>query len=158
MNALRLLHLLLVVHFAGFTLMAGTTAVNFVAFKRLSNAMTEQIDAVHFYFKHKKIFDSSGLLILGAILLISSGVGLLLLTRVYDQLWFEVKMGIVVALISNGFLFGSRQEQRIKQFLDAPDRQSHLRLRTPVTNLRIFYAIQLFLFLTIILLSVAKPG
>jgi hypothetical protein len=158
MNALRLLQLLLVLHFAGFTLMAGTTAVNFVAFKRLSTAMTEQIDAVHSYFNNKKIFDSSGLLILGALLLISSGVGLLLLTRVYDQLWFEVKMGIVVALISNGFLFGGRQERSIKQLLDAPDSQSHLRLRTPVTNLRIFYAIQLFLFLTIILLSVTKPG
>ena len=158
MNTFRLLQLLLVIHFAGFTLMAGTTVVNFVAFKRLSNAMTEQIDAVHYYFKHKKIFDFSGLLILGAILLISSGLGLLLLTRVYGQLWFEVKMGIVAVLISNGFLFGSRQEQRIKQLLDAPDGQSHLRLGTPVTNLRIFYAIQLFLFLAIILLSVAKPG
>jgi hypothetical protein len=75
MNALRLLQLLLVIHFAGFTLMAGTTAVNFVTFKRLSNAMTEQSDAVHSYFKHKRLFDSSGLLILGAILLISSGGG-----------------------------------------------------------------------------------
>jgi hypothetical protein len=67
-------------------------------------------------------------------------------------------MGVVAALISNGFLFGGRQERSIKQLLDAPDSQPHLRLQTPVTNLRIFYAIQLFLFLTIILLSVAKPG
>ena len=158
MNALRLLELLLVIHFAGFILMAGTTAVNFVAYKRLSNAMREDIDAVHSYFKHKKIFDLSGLLILGAILLISSGVGLLAITRVYGQLWFEVKMGVVAALVSNGFLFGSRQERQIKQHLDAPDSQSDLRLRKPIANLRTFYAIQLFLFLAIILLSVLKPG
>ncbi len=120
--------------------------------------MTEHIDAVHFYFKHKKIFDSPGLLILGAILLISSGLGLLLLTRVYGQVWFEVKMGAVAALIANGFLFGGRQEQRIKQLLDAPDSDSHLRFRTSVTNLRVFYAIQLLLFLKIILSSVVKPG
>src|SRR5271156_1316104 len=120
MNALRVLQLLLVIHFAGFTLMAGTTAVNY-------------------YFSNKKIFDSSGLLILGAILLILSGVGLLLITRVYGQLWFEVKMGSVAVPISNGFLFGGRQEQRIKQILDTPDNQSHLRLRKPIANIRTFY-------------------
>jgi hypothetical protein len=156
MNSFQLLQLLLVIHFAGFILMAGTTAVNFVAFKKFSNAMTENIDAVNYYFRNKKIFDSSGLLILGAILLISSGVGLLLITRVYGQLWFEVKMASVAVLISNGFLFGGRQEQIIKQILDTPDSQSHLRLRKPIANIRTFYAIQLFLLLAVVVLSITK--
>jgi hypothetical protein len=67
-------------------------------------------------------------------------------------------MGIVVALISNGFLFGARQELKIKHILNAPDSQIPLQLRQPLANLRIFYAIQLTLFGLAVILAVVKPG
>jgi len=135
--------------------MAGTDAVSFVAFKRLFNSLHEDQTAVKFYFK--KLLGLSSLLPLGGILLISSGVGLLIITHTYGQLWFQLKMGVVVALISNGFLFGSRQEQKIKQILNAPDSQI-LQLRQPLGNLRIFYVIQLTLYSLAVILAVTKPG
>jgi len=118
--------------------------------------MTGNIDEVNHNFK--MVSGLSGLLILGGILLVSSGVGLLLLTHVYGQLWFQVKMGVVATLPLNGFLFGARQEQKIKQILSAPDGQIHQQLRQPIANLRTFYAIQLFLFLTVVILAVTRLG
>jgi len=156
MNSLRLLQLLLVSHLAGLTLMAGTTAVSFVAFKNLSGAMIENKDLFNFYIK--KIAGLSSLLVLGGILLVLSGTGLLLITHAYGQLWFQIKMGVVATLILNGVLFGGHQEQKIKKILDGQDSPIHLQLRQPLTNLRTFYAIQLMLFLAVVVLAVIKPG
>ena len=156
MNMLRLLQSLLVIHFTGLTLMAGTDAVCFVAFKKLSNSLHEDQTAVKFYLK--KLLGLSSLLPLGGILLISSGVGLLIITHTYGQLWFQLKMGVVVALISNGFLFGARQELKIKQILSKHDGQIHLQLRQALANLRVFYAIQLTLYGLAVILAVIKPG
>ena len=156
MNTLRLLQSLLIIHLTGLTLMAGTDAVSFLAFKRLSNGLQEDQTAIKFYIK--KLMGLSSLLPLGGILLISSGVGLLIITRTYGQLWFQLKMGVVVALIANGFLFGARQELKIKQILAMPDGQIHLQLRQPLANLRIFYAIQLTLYGLAVILAVTKPG
>lgn len=136
--------------------MAGTSAVSFAAFRNLSNSMTGNMDVLRFYIK--KIAGLSSLLILGAILLVLSGAGLLILTHAYGQLWFQLKMGLVAALILNGFLFGGRQEQKIMKILDAPDGQDYLPLRQPVANLRTFYVLQLILFLAIVVLAVTKPG
>ena len=156
MNTLRLLQSLLVIHLTGLTLMAGTDAVSFVAFKKLSNSLHEDQTAIKFYIK--RLLGLSSLLPLGGILLISSGAGLLIVTHTYGQLWFQLKMGVVVALISNGFLFGARQELKIKQILSMPDGQIHLQLRQPLANLRIFYAIQLTLYGLAVILAVTKPG
>ena len=156
MNTLRLLQSLLVIHLAGLVLMAGTDAVSFVAFKKLSNALHEDQTAVKFYIK--KLLGLSSLLPLGGILLILSGAGLLIITHSYGQLWFQLKMGVVVALISNGFLFGARQELKIKQILSMPDSQIHLQLRQPLAKLRIFYVIQLTLYGLAVILAVTKPG
>lgn len=153
---LRLLQLSLVIHLTGLTLMAGTTAVSFFAFKNLSKSLTGNKDTVPYYLD--KIFGLSRLLLLGGILLVSSGVGLLLLTHVYGKLWFQVKMGVVVALASNGFLFGGRQEQKIKRILSTPDGNIQAQLGRPAARLRVFYAIQLVLFLAVIILAVTKPG
>lgn len=156
MNTLRLLQALLVVHLTGLTLMAGTDAVSFLAFKRLSKSLHEDPTAVKFYLK--KLLGLSSLLPLGGVLLISSGVGLLIITHTYGQLWFQLKMGVVVALMLNGFLFGARQERKIKPVLNAQDGQIHLQLRQPLAYLRIFYAIQLMLYFTAVGLAVIKPG
>jgi uncharacterized membrane protein SirB2 len=156
MNSLRILQLLLVFHLAGLTLMAGTTAVSFLSFIKISKSMSGNIDEVKHNFK--MISGLSGLLLLGGILLVSSGVGLLIITHAYGQWWFQVKMGAVAVLPLNGFLFGSRQEKKMKQALSAPDAGMHLRLRRPVANLRIFYAIQLFLFLAVVILAVTRLG
>ena len=98
----------------------------------------------------------AGLLVLGAVLLVLSGAGLLVITHAYGQLWFQVKMGLVLALILNGFLFGDRQGQKLKRGLDVPDGLD--RLRGPIAHLRTFYAIQLILFLAVVVLAVIKPG
>jgi hypothetical protein len=156
MNTLRLLQMLLVVHLAGLTLMAGTTVVSFISFKNLSRAMPGTRDLFNYYFA--KMLGLSGLLVAGGILLVLSGAGLLILTHAYGQLWFQVKMGLVLALVLNGFLFGGRQELRIRKVLEGPDGWDILSLRQPIVNLRTFYAIQMSLFLGVVVLAVVKPG
>jgi len=133
--------------------------MSFSAFKGLSRGMIENRDEVRYY--AKKLFGLSSLLILGGILLVLSGTGLPILTHAYGQLWFQVKMGLVAMLILNGILFGSRQEQKLKRALDATtvlNGESHLQPRQPMANLRTFYAIQLVLFLGVVVLAVVKPG
>ena len=134
--------------------MAGTTAVSFAAFRNLAKSMMGNKEVVSHYLK--KLFGLSGLLVLGAVLLVLSGAGLLVITHAYGQLWFQVKMGLVLALILNGFLFGDRQGQKLKRGLDVPDGLD--RLRGPIAHLRTFYAIQLILFLAVVVLAVIKPG
>jgi hypothetical protein len=155
MNSLRLLQLLLVIHLSGLTLMAGTTAVSFAAFRNLSDFLSRSQDSIDYYFK--KTLGLSRLLLLGGILLVLSGVGLLILTHAYGQVWFQMKMGLVVALILNGSLFGGRQEQKIKKILEGPDGYLQ-KLRQPMASLRAFYVIQLSLFLAVVSLAVVKPG
>jgi len=156
MITLRLLQLLLVIHLSGLVLMAGTSVVSFAAFRNLSHSLNGNKDSFAFY--AKKMFGLAGLLALGGILMVLSGAGLLILTRAYGQFWFQVKMGLVVALILNGFLFGLPQEQKIKKMLDAPGDQIGFEVQRPVGKLRTFYAIQLFLYFSVVVLAVTKPG
>jgi hypothetical protein len=100
------------------------------------------------------------LLGIGAALLVLSGTGMLLLTRgvFIHQLWFKVKLALVAILILNGFGFGGRQIARIKKLMQPVPAGvgSSAALREPLAKVRLFYVLQLLVFLVIIGLSVAN--
>jgi len=152
MNTLISLQLLLVLHLIGLALMVGTTVVEYITFKTFAKLFdTERERSCSLLYLMKKL---SVLLGIGAALLIISGSGLLIITGgvFAHQVWFQIKLLLVLALILNGFMVGSRQEAKLKNSMDIDVMQSMNAIR----NLKIFYLVQMGLFFTIIFLSVFK--
>lgn len=152
MNTLIGLDGLLVLHLTGLALMAGTTAVEYMTFRILTRSFTTERERSHGLLGLMK---KLGILLgTGAALLILSGAGLLLITHgaFFRQTWFDIKLLVVLALILNGFMFGTRQEVKLKKSMDVDGVQSI----TAIRNLKLFYLVQMGLFFTIILLSVFK--
>ena len=152
MNTLISLQVLLVLHLTGLALMAGTTVVEYIAFKTFAKLFdTERERSRSLLFLMKKL---SVLLGIGAALLIISGSGLLIITSgvFVHQVWFEIKLLLVLALILNGFLVGGRQEVKLKNSMDTDAMQSKKAIR----KIKMFYLVQMSLFFTIIFLSVFK--
>jgi len=152
MNTLFSLQVLLILHLTGLTLMAGTTAAEYVTFKEIAKLFsTEKERARSLIGLMKKV---SLLLGIGAALLITSGAGLLLLTNgvFVHQAWFQIKLSLVLALILNGFTVGTRNEIKLRKSIDADAVQGI----TAIRKLKRFYLVQCGLFFTIIILSVFK--
>ncbi|WP_431198896.1 hypothetical protein ACQ86K_23360 [Mucilaginibacter sp. P19] len=109
MNTSLFLPALLILHLTGLTIMAGTTIVDFTVFKTFWKHFDDNTE------KSKGILagtsKSSTLIGIGAALLVITGIGMMALTHgVFgEQLWFRIKIGIVLVLMLNGiFLEGSK--------------------------------------------------
>ena len=151
-----LLQILLALHLSGLVIMAGTTVVDYITYRTFWK-LTDQGD--------KK---SAGLLPLmdkyggvvrtGAAVLILTGIGMMILVKGAwgEQLWFRVKMGLVVMLVLNGMLAGNKQGLKLRQMIAAgsPDfLQQTAGIRVKLNR---FYLIQLSIFVIIIFISVIK--
>ena len=95
----------------------------------------------------------SALLGIGAALLIISGTGMMIITHgaFAHQIWFKIKLALILTLILNGFLVGGRQKSKLKKSLDIGEHTT-----TAIGNIKLFFLAQMGLFLTIILLSIFK--
>lgn len=146
------MQILLILHLTGLALMAGTTVVEYVTFREFARLFHSERERSHYLPGLMKKL--SVLLGIGAALLIGSGIGLFLTTSgvFAHQVWFQVKLLIVLALILNGFMVGSRQEVKLKKSIDTDAVQS----LTAIRKLKLFYLVQTGLFFTIIILSVFK--
>lgn len=100
----------------------------------------------------------SVLLIAGAMLLIVSGTGLFIVTHgvFAEQLWFKLKMGLIVILILNGFFFGGRQESKLKNIIRESGADLNSKMRAVNLKLKLFYTFQAAIFFTIIILAIFK--
>ena len=158
MNTLFLLHLFLVLHIIGISLMVGTSVVEMFTFGAFRRSLNLGDAASIVLLDH---LSRLGVLLgIGAALLVLSGTGMLFLTRgvFVHQGWFKVKLVLVAILILNGFGFGGRQMARLKKLMQpaAAGVPSDAALRETLTKVRLFYATQLMIFLVIIGLSVAN--
>nr|WP_294789815.1 hypothetical protein [uncultured Mucilaginibacter sp.] len=146
----------LTLHLTALTVMAGTTLVDFMAYRSLWKTVT-----------HEKEL-STGLLQLmaklpriigiGAAVLISTGMGMMILTHgVFgEQLWFRIKFGLVVLLILNGLLVGRRLGLKLRRLLadNGPVLTDQVNvIRGGLTR---FHLLQLSIFFIIIFLSAFK--
>jgi hypothetical protein len=156
MNISILLPVLLILHITGLTLMAGTTVAEFITFNTFSKMVDKERDrSLTLLELMKKL---SGLLGLGAALLILSGMGLFIITNgaFISQLWFKIKLALIVILILNGFLVGNRQGAKLKNSINQTGTYFNEQLNKAMLNLWIFYAVQIGLFFVIIILAVFK--
>ena len=151
MNTMILLNIFLIAHLTGLALMAGTTVADTVTFNAFSKSFRKDgTPALNLLALMDKF---SALLGIGAALLIISGTGMLIITHgaFAHQIWFKIKLALILALILNGFVVGGRQKSKLKKYLDAGEQAE-----TEIRNIKLFYLSQMGLFLTIILLSIFK--
>jgi len=151
MNTMILLNIFLIAHLTGLALMAGTTFADTVTFNAFSKSFRKDgTPALNLLALMDKF---SALLGIGAALLIISGTGMLIITHgaFAHQIWFKIKLALILALILNGFVIGGRQKSKLKKQLDACEQAE-----TEIRNIKLFYLSQMGLFLTIILLSIFK--
>ena len=157
----------LITHIVGITLMAGTTLVEYLLTKHFwklyasggSIAFTTNEDGFNFHL----------LINIGIVLLILSGVTMLVITQgVFGkQIWFEIKIGLIVIIAINGSVVGRRQDVKLKGLMsleklnfhrDHSPEQKNLKedLMRVKNRLDLFYISQLLMFLIIFTLSVFK--
>lgn len=156
MNSYTLIQICIVMHLAGLTFMAGTNIVEYVAFRSIFK--TYQVDknaAIHQIGMLSKL---SVLLIIGGILLVLSGTGFLLITHnaFGSQLWFKIKIILVLGAVLNGFLMGRKSEIRLKQSLMTGDSPHAQETADAIRGMIRFYSIQLCLFFIVVLIAVFK--
>lgn len=156
MNTSIFLPVLLVLHLTGLTIMAGTTIVDFTIFKTFWKHFDDDTE------KSKGILagtsKSSRLIGIGAALLVITGVGMMALTQgVFgEQLWFRIKIGIVLILMLNGIFFGRRQGEKLRMIINKDSAYLREQVDQIKANLKIFFTVQLVLFFSIVFLSVFK--
>ena len=115
----------LITHIVGITLMAGTTLVEYLLtkhfFKRYasdgSSAITSNEDGFNFHL----------LVNIGIIFLIISGVTMLVIVQgiFAKQIWFQIKIGLIIIIAINGSLVGRRQDTKLKQLMSLEKLNSH---------------------------------
>ena len=115
MNTQIFFQVLLILHLTGLTLMAGTTGTDYIVFRMFLKLFDKEKErSLNLLDLKKKL---SILLAIGAALLLLSGTGLFIITDglFIHQIWFKIKLFLVLALILNGFLVGTRQELKLKK-------------------------------------------
>lgn len=162
-----LFQIALITHIVGITLMAGTTLVEYLLTKHFwklyandrSRAISSNEDGFNFHL----------LVDIGVIFLILSGVTMLVIFQgvFAKQIWFQIKIGLIVIIAINGSVVGRRQDMKLKRLLSlerlnfhqdgSPGQENRNEDLLKVKNrLDLFYTSQLLMFLTIFTLSVFK--
>lgn len=157
MTAQIIYPLALVTHITGFTIMAGTTLVDYLLFKQFWKQFVKE--------KAKGLAISEAISVLpvlfgiGIVLLIISGVTMMAMTNgVFgEQLWFRIKFGLVILIILNGLLVGRKQGSKLRKILsEDASGENDVRLLKIKRNLNSFHISQMLMFITIFILSVFK--
>lgn len=156
MNTLILMQVLLIMHLTGLTLLAGTTVADYVTFRTFSNqfkTLGEPSDSLL-----NLMSQLAKVLGIGGGLLLVSGVGLMAVTHgvFMHQLWFKIKLALILALVINGFLVGNGQVAKLKKGLKQSTAHTDQLVKGAIVRLNIFYLLQLAIFLFIITLAVFK--
>jgi hypothetical protein len=148
------LHLYLVLHIAGFTMMAGIVVADAAISRRLNRYLLSDKPRAITLLESTAGFPR--LIGLGAALLLLTGIGMVVLFKgvVAYMLWFRIKMVLVVLVALNGSLLLRRQADRLKDLLTKNTNSDNTRILALKRTMGFFLGIELLLFLTIFILSV----
>jgi hypothetical protein len=151
-----LLQLFLLLHLAGFALLAGTVLTNYL----VSLQCWKYVETN----KPKELAINSSILILeriiviGGIITVLSGISMVLILHgaVLSQLWFRIKMLVLILIILNNAIVARRQSSKLNSLLTG---QHNIHTSDPAAirlNLSRYYVTQFVLVFTIMILSVFK--
>jgi len=147
---------LLTLHLIGLALMGGTVVIEFINYQFFWGLIgRDQQKAANVVSMTAKISKLSGI---GAGLLILSGAGMIAMTHgvMAAQLWFKIKMVLVVLLILNNGLNGNKTSAKIRQLAEKQQFDQINPLKQLRGKLKIFYLLQLAILLGIIVLAAYK--
>jgi hypothetical protein len=148
----------LVLHIIGLATMAGTTIVSYVCYGqfwkqyalRKENAMAILNVTASFRF----LFAG------GFLLLLISGIGMVALSHglFAQQLWFRIKMGLLVLILLNGAVYGQRLTSRLRQAVEMELAGGNAlnSLESLKSSILVMHIGQLLLFAGIFVLSIYK--
>jgi len=148
----------LVAHIVGITIMAGTTFIDFITFKQFWKIFSD--DKAKSLVIEDILYKLQRFMGIGMLVIIISGVLMMVyLHQVWgQQIWFRVKMGILVFIIINGLVIRRRMGSGLKKLLTEGSSDSRFNaklsgLRRNITTVHLF---QMLFFTIIFVLSVFK--
>jgi len=148
----------LVTHVIGITIMAGTTFIDFITFRAFCTVLKTDKDKS--LVLENYLYRLQRFLGIGMLIILASGITMMVkLHEVWGaQLWFRIKMGVLLLIIINGLglrrMMGARLKKALPRLLlnNSFDKQwNSLKI-----NFTIVQAIQMLLFIIIYVLSVFK--
>ena len=150
-----LFNIFLILHIAGVVIIAGTTLTAFFISKQLwIFAETNR--------QKTQIFNSNGALFgkmtgIGGMLTILSGIVMVAIMHgaFVSQIWFQIKMILVLLIILNASFFARAQNKKLDKLLTATSNATH-QLNAIKSKMNLYYAIQFIFLMTIFVLSVFR--
>ena len=142
-------------HIVGFILGVGVTIAAFLAFKQFWKLYFANPAQGRAAFRAFGALQKFGLI--GLLLVLVGGISMLAVAdwSYMNLLWFQIKLGLVVLMLVNGFTFGRTAKLQLQAFLQnetaTPEDGKKLQVK-----LRRFQILQLCIFASIILLSVFR--
>ena len=145
----------LMLHIIGIVVIAGTTFSNYFISKQFWNYINAD--------RQRAIIINSTTLLFGQLTGIGGGVtiisGLAMVAVLHgaitSQLWFHIKMLLVLTIILNATFFARRLNKKLQQFLSANDTTINV-FDAVKLKMNIYYAIQFILLIIIFVLSEFK--
>jgi hypothetical protein len=154
----NLYQIALVTHIIGLTTMAGITLASFMLARQFWKLYS--VDKIKAAAVNESAAKLSVLLGVGIILLIVSGITMMVIVKgAYgQQIWFRVKMLLVLTAIINGVVVGRKLGKKLGMTIAEERSGVNVgdRLVKAAKNVRTFYVVQLTIFLVIFTLSVFK--
>ena len=150
-----LLHVCLVLHITGIVLLGGTTLLNYIISRQFWNCIS--IDRNKAIVINSTTLSFGKITAIGGAVTILSGVAMVIIFHgiVASQLWFRVKMILLLLIILNALLFARPQNIKLRKLL-LSDTIAGNELFPVKSKMNIYYAIQLTLFFTMFILSVFR--
>ncbi len=148
----------LVGHIIGITIMAGTTFIDFITFRAFWKAFIN--DGPKSLIMEDYLYKLQKFIGIGMLVILISGV--IMMVKMHEiwgaQTWFRIKMGILLLIIINGFVFrrilGSRLRKALAEYL--PGKTAMERVYPLKRQFTAVQVIQMLLFVIIYVLSVLK--
>lgn len=145
----------LVLHISGISLMVGLTIANFAAYRQLWKPLSEEKEKFSFLIKIIALL--SRLQLLGGIFIILGGTLMMIAFHglIMHQLWFKVKLLLLVLLIMNAALNARPAGIQLRRFI-AAEQPAQEELTKTMQLFKRFHILQLLIFLGIFILSVFR--
>ncbi|MEP6737869.1 MAG: hypothetical protein ABJA70_20255 [Chryseolinea sp.] len=135
----------IVIHLLGLILLAGSTLFSFIGFQKIIKHASGESLLVGITMSIAKIGFG-----IGIACLILSGVTMIVLANGYaSQLWFKLKLGVVILIVVNNLGVGRPAMAKLVNYSKDIDRRVGLKFRW-------FYSLQCLLMIVIIVLSVFR--
>ncbi len=159
MTSLNLLNAALVLHICGIVFWAGTTVLDYISFQKFWRIY--QDDSGKGRAAYGILSRFGNLIIIGIATLLASGIIMMAVTQgiFASQLWFRIKMLLVLGAIINGIAVGRQLGIRVRKLIYEHPEHSESNttlLRQVKIKLRRFHITQMLIFLIIFILSIFK--